>query len=590
MNRGSWDRAAPSSLSAILPALALTAGCYSGADRDDASGTESDGGSVSVTASASASESGGETDTGTDTDTGETTGGMEVPVLPATSRFPRLSHRQWENSIRDLFYLDQGTGKSGLFIGDPVSGGFDNNSEKLVVSATLWTDYQRASEEIAEQVILDPELMAAVVPAVEGDSTAIATAFIETFGARAYRRPLTAEEVASHLAVFQQGVNLGGDDPFAEGVRVLLQTFLQSPHFLYRVELSDAANDDGRIALSSWEIASKLSYMLWDTMPDEALFAAAAADELTGVAGVEAQGKRMLADPRAREMVAAFHFQTLDIDHRANINKDPGLFPEFEVGMRQMMIDETMMFVDDVVFEGGGTLAELLTEPYSFVNKTLAPLYGLDPGGFTDELVATQLDPTQRAGLTTQLGFLAANASTTENDPIHRGVFLNLKLLCTGLPPPPDVLPPPPPPVEGESLRERIDRHTGEGTCGQSCHATLINPLGFAFESYDPLGRWQTMDAGKPVDATGEFLFASGVHQFDGGVQLANLMAENTDAHRCYVAHLLEYGYARTPQSADNAAIIALAERSLGDDLPITSLILELTKSDAFRFRALAAE
>jgi len=583
MIRGCWERARPPSLATVLPAIALTFGCYSGAPAgDDATATE--GGSDSAaTEGGSDSATEGGSDSGTDTS--DPTGGVEMQTLPATSRFPRLSHRQWENTIRDLFYLGQGTGKSGLFIGDPISGGYDNNSEKLVVSATLWSDYQRASEEVAEQVIADPELMAQIVPVVEGDSTAKATAFIETFGARAYRRPLSADEVERHLMVFQQGLSIGGDDPFAEGVRVLLQTFLQSPHFLYRVEVSDAVDGD-RIPLGSWELASKLSYMLWDTMPDETLFTAAAADELLTVAGVEAQAKRMLGDPRAREMVAAFHYQTLDVEHYTKINKDPGLFPEFQGSMREMMIDETMMFIDDVVFASGGGLIELLTEPYSFVNKSLAPLYGLDPSGFTDELVATDLDPTQRAGVLTQSGFLAANASTTENDPIHRGVFLNLNVLCTGLPPPPDVIPPPPPPMEGESLRERIDRHTGKGTCGENCHGTLINPLGFAFEHYDALGRWQTMDAGKPVDATGQFLFSEGLMDFDGGVQLANLIAESEEAHRCYVGHLLEYGYARSTQAADNTAIRALAERSLAEDLPITSIILELTKSDAFRFRA----
>ncbi len=564
---------------ALLSAAALP-GCYTGAPARE---SEGDAASATTSASASASASG----TGGDTDTAGDTDGGAPAALPDTSRFPRLSHRQWENTIRDLFLLGQVTGKSDLFIGDPISGGYDNNSEKLVVSATLWTDYQRAAEEIADQVVQDPGIMAAIVPAIDGDSTAKATAFIESFGRRVYRRPLSADEVARHLEVFQAGVGVGGDDdPFASGVRILLQTFLQSPHFLYRVELSDQL-DGGRIPLSGWELASKLSYMLWDTMPDEALFAAAEAGELDTLAGIEAEATRMLGDPRAREMIASFHYQTLHVEHYTKINKDAVKFPEFDEAMRDMMIAETMAFVEDVVFESGGGLGELLTAPYSFVNKSLAPLYGLDPAGFTDELEATELDPTQRAGVLTHLGFLAANASNVENDPIHRGVFLNLQILCTGLPPPPDVVPPPPPPMEGETLRERIDRHTGKGTCGEGCHGNLINPLGFAFESFDPLGRWQTMDAGKPVDATGEFYFSlTGVTPFSGAVELAARIAESDEAHRCYVGHLLEYGFARTPQIADRDVIDAIAERSRLDELPITAIILELTKSDAFRFRA----
>lgn len=582
----------------VVGMMALfTAGCYSGLSEETSDtaataategATEGTGGPASASASASATASASDSDTG-ETDTGETDTGDAAAPLPQTSRFPRLSHRQWENTVRDLFYLPEHTGKSAIFIGDPVSGGYDNNAEKLVVSNTLWPDYQRASEELAELVLGDPALFETLVPDVGGDSSARARHFIETFGARAYRRPLTADEVDRHLVVFQEGQGLGldGADPFAEGIRVLLQTFLQSPYFLYRVELSDATLPDAptRIPLSGWELASKLSYMLWDTMPDDALFAAAAEGKLDTAAGVQAEAQRMLGDPRAREMVASFHYQTLQVDRYASITKDPVKYPQFQAAMRQMMIDETMMFVDDIVFATQGSLADLFLSPYSFVNAALAPFYGVQ-GQFGDDLVATDLDPTQRAGIFTQLGFLAANASDVENDPIHRGVFLNLQILCTGLPPPPDNVPPPPPPMPGQTLRERIDAHTGVGTCGENCHGYLINPLGFAFEHYDPVGAWQTMDAGKAIDATGQFAFAGGVKQFDGAVQLAAVIAESQEAHRCYVAHLLEYGYARTPQTADNPRIAALAAASLESDLPITGILLELTQSDAFRFRA----
>ncbi|MCY1060820.1 DUF1592 domain-containing protein [Nannocystis sp. SCPEA4] len=567
--------------------LILTAGCYTGAPAQETDGEPTagtDGGPGGVTEGGSNSDT---TPTSGDEPTAGTsdTGGTEIPELPESSRVPRLSHRQWENSIRDLLLLEQTTGKSALFIGDPISGGYDNNSEKLVVSATLWTDYQRAAEEIAEQVIADPELVALLVPA-DGDSDARGRGFIESFGPRAYRRPLTPEEIDRHMQVFQEGVALGGSDPVLEGVRVVLQTFLQSPYFLYRVETSDVADDDGHIQLNGYEVASKLSYMLWDTMPDEELFEAAKTGGLDTVAGVEAQAARMLDHQRAHDMVASFHYQTLKVDSYSKITKSADKFPEFAESMRDMMRAETMMFVDDVVFEHEvGDLATLLSAPYSFVNATLAPLYGAQ-GQFTDQLVKTDLDPSQRAGVLTQLGYLAANASSTQNDPIHRGVFLNLQILCTGLPPPPNNVPPPPPAMEGESLRELIDRHTGIGTCGEACHGYLINPLGFAMEQYDPLGRWQTMDAGKPVDATGDFNFVQGKQSFNGGAELAKIIASSDEAHRCYVSHLLEYGYARVPKLQDNAEIKRLAEGSRDGLYSIKELIVELTTSDAFRFRA----
>jgi hypothetical protein len=147
-------------------------------------------------------------------------------------------------------------------------------------------------------------------------------------------------------------------------------------------------------------------------------------------------------------------------------------------------------------------------------------------------------------------------------------------------------VPPLPPPVEGETLRERVDRHTGEGTCGAGCHGGMINPLGFAFENYGPMGQWQTMDAGKPVNAAAEFKFQDGVKPYDGAVELAQVMADSPDAHRCYVAHLLEYGYARGPQKADDALIQKVAGASQAGTLTIKQMILELTQSEAFLYRA----
>jgi hypothetical protein len=558
--------------------LVLSTGCYQGSDQDGDGST--DGGASSP--GSTGGESGGVTD-GTG-DSGDTGGSADA--LPQTSRYPRLSHVQWENTVQDLFFLPAPTGFSALFIGDPISGGFDNNSEALKVGATLWTDYQRAAEKVAEMVAGDPALLAKIVPQVDGDSDTQARAFITTFGRRAYRRPLTEDELGRHLETFHLGVATPGElAAFPAGVRLVVQSMLQSPFFLYRVEASETEDGGGKIRLSSHELATKLSYMLWNTMPDEALFAAADADELAVTTGVAAQATRMLEDPRAHDMVAAFHYQLLEVDHYSDVYKDPAKFPAFDPAMNAMMATETMMFVEDVVFTQNGDLATLLTAPYTFVNAALAPFYGV-AGQLGDDFVKVELDPSQRAGVMTQIGFLASNAGAFENDPIHRGVFMNLQLLCTGLPPPPNMVPPLPPPVEGETLRERITRHTGKGTCGEGCHGYLINPLGFAFEHYDPLGRWQTMDAGKPVNAADEFSFASGVQQFDGAVELAQLMADSDEAHRCYVGHLLEYGYARGPQKADAPLIQRIADGSRAGTTSIKQIILELTQNDAFLFRA----
>lgn len=566
--------------------LVLATGCYQGADpRGDSDGASTGVDSASNPSSPSGADAGEEGVTDGDTaDTGDTDGAPAA--LPQTSRYPRLSHVQWENTVQDLFFLPAPTGYSKLFIGDPISGGFDNNSEALKIGATLWTDYQRAAETVAELVASDPQILAKIVPETDGDSDAQARAFITSFGRRVYRRPLSEDELDRHLQVFNLGVATPGQlEAFPAGVRLVVQTMLQSPFFLYRVEASETDGGDGRIRLSSHEVASKLSYMLWNTMPDDELFTAADADALAQTAGVAAQAARMLEDPRAHAMVAAFHHQLLAVDHYSDVYKDPVKFPGFDPALNAMMATETMMFIEDVVFAQNGDFSTLLTAPYTFVNAALAPLYGVQ-GQFGDDFVKVELDPDQRAGILTQIGFLASNAGGFENDPIHRGVFMNLKLLCTGLPPPPNMVPPLPAPVPGETLRERITRHTGKGTCGEGCHGYLINPLGFAFEHYDPLGRWQTMDAGKPVNAADEFVLGGVSQPYDGAVQLAQLMADSDEAHRCYVGHLLEYGYARGPQVADNPLIRRIADESRAGTISIKQIILELTQSDAFLYRA----
>lgn len=571
----------------FVASLVAATGCYSGATGQDGDGDGTGTGSADGTAATPGTAADASADAGDESGEsgGDETGGEPTDVLPQTSRYPRLSHAQWENTVQDLFGLPAPTGLSSLFIGDPISGGFDNNSESLQVTATLWTDYQRAAEQIAEQVASDPALVAFIAPAVDGDSDTKANAFITAFGRRAYRRPLTADEIARHLEIFHAGVDVPGTlGPFEAGLRLVVQTMLQSPHFLYRVEASTTVVGPA-IPLSDHEVAAKLSYMLWNTMPDAELFAAADAAALTDPAGVEAQAARMLDDPRAHAMVAAFHYQLLQVDHYIDVYKDPGKYPTYDPSLNDAMITETMMFVEDVVFGQNGDLTALLTAPYTFVNAALAPLYGVQAPPDA-AFVRVDLDPAQRAGVLTQIGFLASNAGAFENDPIHRGVFLNLQLLCTGLPPPPNVIPPLPPPMAGQTLRERIDGHTGKGTCGEGCHGYLINPLGFAFEHYGPLGEWQTMDAGKPVDAAAEFTFKSGLTPFDGGVELANVMADSEEAHRCYVGHLLEYGYARDPQTADARLIERIAAGSQTGDYSIKQIILELTKDAAFLLRA----
>ena len=226
-------------------------------------------------------------DQGGETDPSKDPNGLEdAPRL----RFPRLSHAQWERTIQDLFHLDAPTGLSSSFTQDPLGGkAFDNNESSLQVTPGLWADYQRAAEEIATLVTSDQTLLSRILPAdLPSDPAAKKTAFLKSFGQRAFRRPLTAAEVTRFSALFDAAPPLDpGADTFVAGVRLAIEAFLQSPSFVYRPEIGGTPRADGKIPLSGFEVASRLSYALWNTMPDDALFASAQTGKLDTPAGVE---------------------------------------------------------------------------------------------------------------------------------------------------------------------------------------------------------------------------------------------------------------------------------------------------------------
>jgi hypothetical protein len=359
---------------------------------------------------------------------------------------------------------------------------------------------------------------------------------------------------------------------------------LQSPHFVYRVELGEAMN--GVLYLTPHELASRLSYALWNTMPDDALFKAADDRSLVKADVLAAQATRMLDDERAKPMLADFHEKLFHLDHVDGIKKDTAVFPEWTDDMAKMMRHESELFVMDVVSTQNKGLTELLTADYTFANDKLAAIYGVaeKPG---TELKKVKLDPAQRAGLLTQTAFLASHASARQHDPIHRGVMINLQIICADLPPPPMNVPPLPAPVAGETMRERVTRHTGVGTCGGACHGTKINPAGFAFEHYDALGKWRTTDNGKPVNARDKYPFKDGTFEYDGAVAFAKVLAARPQVHSCYTGNLLEFTLGRR-RAANDAALVDATGKSSLEGEPTKKLILKLITAPTFVARPIA--
>ncbi|WP_438030817.1 DUF1592 domain-containing protein [Sorangium sp. So ce233] len=516
--------------------------------------------------------------------TGGSTGGAAEAQVAERSMFPRLSHAQWENTVRDLLRLDDTPGLSASFTTDPLGGVFDNNEAALQVTPGLWGDYQRAAEELAAMVVDDEAKLGRLLPAdLPAEPEARAQAFIERFGERAFRRPLTAEERGQYLALFHRGKELyEGEEPFAAGVRAALEAFLQSPHFVYRVEIGAGPAKGGLVPLSGYEIATKLAFLFWNTMPSDELLAAARAGELSTPEGVRAYAERMLEDPRAREVVGAFHRQLYDYEMYHDLNKDQALFPEFVPEMGDAMQREAELFVDHVVFDEEGGLTDLLTSRTAFVNGHLAAVYGVD-GEFANEFKRVELDAAERSGLLTRLGFLAAKATARQPDSIHRGVFVNLRILCATLPSPPDNATGLPP-GEKATNRERVAAHTGKGTCGEACHATVINPAGFAFEHYDAIGKYRTTDNGMPVNAADAYPLGGEPRTYADAVEFSQLLAESSEAHACYAKHWVEFTHGRDARAKDQALIKELGEASRGG-ASTRELILRIVSSTPFLAR-----
>ncbi|HEY0715150.1 MAG TPA: DUF1592 domain-containing protein [Polyangia bacterium] len=505
-----------------------------------------------------------------------------------SSRLIRLSHLQWENTVRDLFRLPQPTGLSAQFISDTFSTTFDNSGGTAEVAPQLWTNYRRAADDLAKRFSRDATALASLIPkGAPGDAEGKARAFIRDFGRRAYRRPFTDAEVEQYVSLYKQGPMLvASTDAFADGIELVLATMLQSPHFLYRTEMGAGAATAGKIQLTDHEVASRLSYALTNTMPDDALATLADGKKLRTKEAVYAEAKRLLDSAGGKAAIGDMYNQLFREIDPSEISRDTMLVPAFMPGMGPDMKRETELFVQEAIFARNGGLKELFTAPYTFVNARLAPLYGVSApsgGGFGK----VDLNPAQRGGLYTQLGFLSKTGNDHATQPIMRGVHLNRHVLCVAVPPPPDnVDTKPPPATAAMTNRQHFEQLTSAGEC-QGCHGALINPLGFAFENYDNLGRYRTKEGNFNIDATASYSFTEGRKDFNGAIELMKLIADSQQASDCFAHTLFAYFYGRESldnSPADKALLGEISKRSRSA-ASVKSLILDLVSTDAFLYR-----
>jgi hypothetical protein len=502
--------------------------------------------------------------------------GPIVTTATASTRFSRLNHKQWESSVKDALKLTAPTGYSSAFVAEPLRSTFDTNGAVLSVSSDTFRDYQHAAEQIADVVLKDT--------AVRDKLGTEATTFIKNLGKRAFRRPLTDAEVTSIKALFDKGPTLvGSGNAFADGAQLVAEYLFQSPHFIYREELSTVA-DGGKIKLSPYEVASKLSYAILGSMPDDALFTAAEAGALTTREQVTAEVKRLLATPTATAQLLDFHDQLLVMREFDNISKRD-TFPGFGAGVVDDLKQESKRFIQDILFQQDRGFTTMMSAPYTYANQRIRTLYGVaDAGGSATDFTRLELDPTQRAGLLTQVGFLAANGEQDTPNIIIRGVHIARKVLCAALPPPPKNVPPLPAIQPNSTNRQRVDLATKESPCN-ACHATIINPLGFALEHLDGVGKYRTMDNGQPVDSNTSYTIDGTLVPIAGAVELAKAIANSDQGHACYAKNLAEYMYGRVVSKDTDNQLVQQGGWLSHDKESVQNLVVNLLTTDAFLTR-----
>ena len=505
-----------------------------------------------------------------------------VPAGAAPGRAPirRLTSMELDNTVRDLVGVEEVVALT--LPPDPETQGFDNQIDAQSVTPSFVEALMLMSEQVAAQVEIS-----AVVPCVdEVGESACGHGFIEQFGRRALRRPLTEDQQGRFEGLFDGALEDWG---FDEAIRMVIMAMLQSPHFIYRVEFGLAETQTGaNVRLSPHEMAVRLSYLLWETMPDEVLDEAADAGELVSLESVVEQTERMIDEPGTKRMLDHFHREWLLLDRLIFMAAISDKFASFRT--------ETRLFVQQTLYEGEGTLHALLTSPDTFVDGTGAAVYDSpELGGWvaswipnTEAFRATSLDPTRRSGVLTQPSVLSVHsvAPSGLKSLIRRGVFFLDRLLCAPLPPPPTAVEVAVPLDDETDLATPalLAAHTGNPACA-GCH-TLIDPIGLSFEHYDAIGVWRdAYHDGTVVDTATELVGTSIDGPYDHAVDLAHGLAASDIALSCYVRHWYRFAHGRAVETDDHLSYEAVLDASAAAGGDIMALVRALVTTDAFLYR-----
>jgi len=491
-----------------------------------------------------------------------------------------LTRRQYDATISDL--LGDNSQPSSSFPAENQVAGFNNNTEVHIANPLLVEQFMNAAEGIsARAVAAGVDQLAPCAGTSTAERAQCGATFVASFGKRAFRRPLTTDEAQAFNTLF---AGMNATRSYATAVELTIQALLQSPQFLYRVDSTRAATPEtGAVPLDAYQLASRLSYFLTGSMPDQPLFGAADAGELSSPAEIETQARRLLETGRARSMVRDFNQQWLQLEQLSGLARNSVQGVSDVKGIGDDYRESLLQFMDQTFWEHGD-LKSLFLSPSTFVNARLGSVLGLSAPatGF-----ASVSDAPGSVGLLSQPGLMAMLAHSDQSGPVQRGVFVRQRLLCLEVPPPPPGLNPvAPDPAPGLTTRERFRVHTEAPACS-GCHK-LIDGTGFGFEKYDEFGRYRTQENGRPVDASGEML-ASGEAAVDGpfdGVQeLSTRLASSERVERCLATNWYRYAMGRVETEADGCSLREVEQKFAASGGQFKELLVAVALSEAFRYR-----
>jgi hypothetical protein len=500
---------------------------------------------------------------------------QDEPLFPAPGGMRRLLARQYVASVRVLL------GDEAAEVADPPDDqplfGLDAiGASELPLTASGVEKYERSARLVAGAAVDTAATYDALVPCTPAglDDEACLATVVSAFGLRAWRRPLTQQEIDEIVDVGL--VSADEYQSFESGVEAAVSSMLQSPHFLYIIELGEPVEgEDGIFKLTSYEVATRMSMFLVGHTPDDTLLDDAAAGDLDSADGIRAAATRLVAQPAARDALRGFYDELLRLRDIGGVTKDAELFPNFDDDTRAALREETLRLIDDIVWERDADAFELFDAPYTYVNEDNAWLYGLSADGPGYEKVTVP----HRFGVLTQGSVLSLLAQPTRTSPTRRGLFIQNAFLCQEVkPPPPDVNPTLPDDIGTDmTMKQRLEAHRNNPTCA-GCH-NFMDPLGLALENFNSIGVYRERDAGQDIDPSGEVpAFGS----FETLEDMVALIKDHEKTAGCMVRQLYRQSIGRREREGQYDALDDIAEQFTSDGHSIQTLLVDLVASEPF--------